>query len=183
MASAAGGSHMTGAAPSRQQGGAGGKSAWRVDHDAPLVGAAPSNSSAPSVVVVSSGRSSASASGHGATTDDDASVSFSETATFAAGCFWGVEAAFSSRCGPHGGVTRVGYTGGCDERPLLSKNSRGPPKPLTLKDVRTGQFGHAEAVRVRFDPAAVSYAALLQQFWVRPLLIFPGGGIIQPRTT
>ena len=73
-----------------------------------------------------------------------------ETATFAAGCFWGVEAAFRQVEGVVDAV--VGYTGGTLENP-------------TYQDVCTDRTGHAEAVEVTFDPARVSYEQLLDVFW------------------
>lgn len=71
-------------------------------------------------------------------------------ATFGAGCFWGVEAAFRQIKGVTG--TAVGYLGGTLENP-------------TYKDVCTGTTGHAEVVQVEYDPAAVSYDDLLNVFW------------------
>ena len=73
-----------------------------------------------------------------------------DKATFAAGCFWGVEAAF--RQVPGVLETAVGYTGGS------------LPDP-TYEDVCTDRTGHAEAVEVEFDAARVAYEKLLEVFW------------------
>jgi peptide-methionine (S)-S-oxide reductase len=73
-----------------------------------------------------------------------------ETATFGAGCFWGVEAAF--RRVPGVLDTAVGYAGGSLDQP-------------TYHDVCTDRTGHAEVVQVNYDPAQVSYESLLQIFW------------------
>lgn len=73
-----------------------------------------------------------------------------EKATFAAGCFWGVEAAFRQVKGVKS--TIVGYTGGTTENP-------------TYEQVCTGRTEHAEAIQVEYDPEETCYEALLQVFW------------------
>ena len=73
-----------------------------------------------------------------------------EKATFGAGCFWGVEAAFRQIKGVVS--TAVGYMGGTLRDP-------------TYQDVCTDRTGHAEVVQVEYDPAAVNYDDLLQVFW------------------
>ncbi len=73
-----------------------------------------------------------------------------EKATFGAGCFWGVEVAFARIPGVT--ATAVGYEGGSLERP-------------SYKDVCTDSTGHAEVVELDFDPAVVSYSALLDAFF------------------
>ena len=75
-----------------------------------------------------------------------------QTATFAAGCFWGVELAFQRVSGVVS--TQVGYIGGTTENP-------------TYKEVKKGATGHAEAVQLQYDPAGVSYTTLLGVFWNR----------------
>ena len=73
-----------------------------------------------------------------------------EVATFGAGCFWGVEAAFRRTPGVIDAA--VGYSGGDLEKP-------------TYKDVCTDETGHAEVVQVTFDPQKLSYSQLLDVFW------------------
>jgi len=73
-----------------------------------------------------------------------------EVATFGLGCFWGAERRFWQLPGVH--VTAAGYAGGATPNP-------------TYQEVCSGLTGHAEVVRVVFDPARISYEELLRVFW------------------
>ena len=77
-------------------------------------------------------------------------IQTTEKATFGAGCFWGVEAAFRQIKGVKG--TAVGFMGGARDNP-------------SYEDVCYRKTGHAEVVEVEYDPALVSYDALLAVFW------------------
>ncbi|MFA5271720.1 MAG: bifunctional methionine sulfoxide reductase B/A protein [Candidatus Omnitrophota bacterium] len=77
-------------------------------------------------------------------------ISMTKKADFAAGCFWGIEAAFRKLKGVVS--TRVGYAGG---------NYKNP----TYKEVCSGKTGHAETVEVEYDPNVISYYQLLDVFW------------------
>lgn len=73
-----------------------------------------------------------------------------ETATLAGGCFWGMQEILRAVPGVAG--TAVGYTGGKTENPVY-------------EEVKTGSTGHAESIEIKFDPAKVSYGALLDMFF------------------
>jgi peptide methionine sulfoxide reductase msrA/msrB len=83
-----------------------------------------------------------------------------ETATFAGGCFWCMEAGFEEAEGVVEAVS--GYTGGHTENP-------------TYEEVCTGETGHYEAVRVYYDPEKTSYGELLDVFWRNVNPTDPGG--------
>ena len=88
--------------------------------------------------------------GDGAVVKSEAHPEGTETATFAGGCFWCIEAAFKA----HRGVVEAvsGYTGG------------DLPNP-TYREVCTGETGHLEAVQVHYDPGMITYRELLDIFW------------------
>src|SRR5215472_8279229 len=79
-----------------------------------------------------------------------ASVKGPQTAVFAGGCFWGVEAVFRHVKGVERAVS--GYAGGMVVKP-------------SYEQVGTGKTGHAESVEVTYDPAQVSYGQLLAVFF------------------
>ena len=80
----------------------------------------------------------------------DSASTKTQHATFAAGCFWGIESAFREVPGVLD--ARVGYEGGSTANP-------------SYEEVCTGRTGHAEVVQVEYDPSRVSYEALLEVFW------------------
>ncbi|MGE0410276.1 MAG: peptide-methionine (S)-S-oxide reductase MsrA [Amphiplicatus sp.] len=73
-----------------------------------------------------------------------------DTAILAGGCFWGMEDLFRKLPGVVD--TEVGYTGGKTDNPQY-------------KDVKTGRTGHAESIRIAFDPATISYRQILEFFF------------------
>src|SRR5215471_12332546 len=79
-----------------------------------------------------------------------ASVKGPQTAVFAGGCFWGIEAVYRHVKGVSSAVS--GYAGG-------------PPKSANYEAVSSGTTGHAESVQVTYDPAQVSYGELLRVFF------------------
>ncbi|MGH8982445.1 MAG: peptide-methionine (S)-S-oxide reductase MsrA [Acidimicrobiia bacterium] len=87
-------------------------------------------------------------------------TSRTETATFAAGCFWCVEEAFDKVAGVV--ATTSGYTAGTTTNP-------------TYEQVSAGGTGHTEAVQVTYDPAKVSYETLLETFWRNVDAVDAGG--------
>ena len=79
------------------------------------------------------------------------SMKKTETATLGGGCFWCVEAAYEGLEGIHSVVS--GYAGGAKQNP-------------TYREVCDGTTGHAEVVQITYDPAVLSYAGVLDRFWL-----------------
>jgi hypothetical protein len=92
-----------------------------------------------------------------------------QTAIFGMGCFWGAERRFWQLPGVY--ATAVGYAGGFTPNP-------------TYEEVCTGMTGHAEVVRVVFDPALIDYQALLKAFWEGhdPTQVMRQGNDVGPST-
>ncbi len=82
--------------------------------------------------------------------NDNTMANYTDTATFASGCFWCGEAVFEDLIGVHSVV--AGYTGGHLPNP-------------TYEQVCTGETGHAEAIQIVFDPDSITYEDLLEIFW------------------
>ena len=82
--------------------------------------------------------------------EENDTLDTSKIATFGAGCFWGVEAAYRQIAGVLS--TRVGYLGGTMDNP-------------TYRDVCSGRTGHAEVVEVKYDASRLTYDDLLTVFW------------------
>jgi len=81
---------------------------------------------------------------------NETTTAHTETAVFAGGCFWGVQTAFERIKGVTG--TRAGYSGGTKET-------------ANYQDVSSERTGHAESVKITFDPQKISYGTLLQVFF------------------
>jgi peptide-methionine (S)-S-oxide reductase len=88
-------------------------------------------------------------------------MAITQKATFGAGCFWSVEAAF--RQVPGVVDTAVGYAGGTMQDP-------------TSEEVSSGHTGHAEVVEIEYDPEKVAYQRLLDVFWASHDPTTPDGG-------
>lgn len=91
-------------------------------------------------------------------TDDwQGEIEMKAMATFAAGCFWGVQESFQSSQGII--KTIVGYTGS------LINSSSSNILPPSYQEVCTGRTGHAEAIQIFYNPSQISYSDLLKIFW------------------
>ncbi|BBU87306.1 hypothetical protein EIMP300_87060 [Escherichia coli] len=91
-----------------------------------------------------------------------------EIAIFAMGCFWGVERLFWQLPGVYS--TAAGYTGGYTPNP-------------TYREVCSGDTGHAEAVRIVYDPSVISYEQLLQVFFLVGRITIPPRECVRAMTT